>query len=85
MREVIAVGTMIDALKQAFDRAAEQSAEEQAALAARIMQMLDADAKWEVLFADPLTPLALDQLAAEAIAEDEAGMTEEITGDEFLS
>ncbi|HKS71153.1 MAG TPA: hypothetical protein VJQ45_12065 [Ktedonobacterales bacterium] len=76
---------MSEALRQAFERAAEQSEEEQTALAARIMQMLDADATWEALFADPLTPQALDALAAEAIAEDEAGLTEEITGDEFLS
>lgn len=47
--------------------------------------MLDADARWEALFADPLMPQALDELAAEAIAEDEAGLTEEIAGDEFLS
>lgn len=76
---------MSEALRQAFERAAEQSEEEQTALAARIMQMLDADAKWEALFADPMTPQALDALAAEAIAEDEAGLAEEIAGDEFLS
>jgi hypothetical protein len=62
---------MIDALKQAFDRAAQQSEEEQAALAAVIMQTLDDDAKWDALFADPLTPQALEILAAEALAEDD--------------
>ncbi len=77
--------TMIAALKQAFERAAQQSEEEQTALAALIMQTLDDDAKWEALLADPLTPQALDRLAAEAIAEDDAGLTEEITGDGFLS
>lgn len=39
------------------------------------------DAKWEALLADPLTPHALDLLAIEAIAEDDAGQKEEITGD----
>lgn len=76
---------MIDVLKQAFERAAQQPEEEQKALAALITQALDADAKWDELFADPLTPEALDLLAAEAIAEDDAGRTEEITGDGFLS
>ncbi|WIG58945.1 MAG: hypothetical protein OJF49_001692 [Ktedonobacterales bacterium] len=65
------MSTMIDALKQAFDRAAQQSEEEQAALAAVIMQTLDDDAKWDALFADPLTPQALEILAAEALAEDD--------------
>ncbi len=76
---------MIEALKQAVERAAHQSAEEQEALAAMLMQAMDDDARWEALFADPLTPQALDLLASEAIAEDDAGQTEEITGDGFLS
>lgn len=79
------MATMIAALKQAFERAAQQSEEEQTVLAALIMRTLDDDAKWEALLADPLTPQALDRLAAEAIAEDDAGLTEEITGDGFLS
>jgi hypothetical protein len=49
------------------------------------MQAMDDDAKWEALFADPLTPHALDLFAAEALAEDDAGETEEITGDGLLS
>ncbi len=77
--------TIIAALKQAFERAAQQSEEEQTVLAALIMQTLDDDAKWEALLADPLTPQALDRLVAEAIAEDDASLTEEITGDGFLS
>ena len=78
------MSTMIDALREAFERAAQQPEDEQAALAALITRTLD-DAKWEALLADPLTPEALDLLAAEAIAEDDAGQTEEITGDSFLS
>ena len=49
------------------------------------MQAMDDDAKWEALFSDPLTLQALDLLAAEALAEDDAGETEEITGEGFLS
>ena len=76
---------MIDALKQAFDSAAKQSEEEQAVLAAVIMKTIDGDARWEVLFADPLTPELLDMLAAESIAEGRAGRTEEIKGGRLLS
>lgn len=79
------MGAMIDALKQAFDRAAEQPESEQASIASLIMDVLDADARWDVLFADPLTLEALDALAAEAIAEDDAGLIEDIQGDGFLS
>jgi len=39
------------------------------------MQAMDDDTKWE----------ALNLLAAEALAEDDAGQTEEITGEGFLS
>ncbi|HEU4782191.1 MAG TPA: hypothetical protein VFS83_02515 [Ktedonobacterales bacterium] len=49
------------------------------------MQTMDDDARWDALFADPLTPQALDLLAAEALAEDDAGEAEEITGEGFLS
>lgn len=43
------------------------------------------DAVWDALFADPLTPLALEALAAGAIAENDAGETEPITDNDFLS
>ncbi len=79
------MSTMIAALKLTFERAAQQSEEEQTVLAALIIQALDDDAKWEALLADPLTPQALDRLAAGDIAEDDASLTEEITGDGFLS
>lgn len=79
------MSTMIAALKQAFERAAQESEEEQAALAALIMRTLEDDARWETLLADPLTLQALDALATDAIAEDEEGGTEEISGDGFLS
>ena len=76
---------MIDALKQAFVFAAQQSDEEQAALADLIMRAIDGDARWEELFADPLTPELLDLLAAESLAEDRAGKAKEIKGAAFLS
>jgi hypothetical protein len=79
------MSVMIEALKRAFERASQEPEEEQAALAALIMQTLEDDARWDALFADPISALALEKLAAEAIAEDEAGETEEITGDGFLS
>jgi len=63
---------MIDALKQAFDYAAQQNEAEQAVLADLIMKTVDGDARWEELFADPLTPELLDMLAAESIAEGRA-------------
>ncbi len=50
------MSTMIDALKQAVERASQQSAEERETLAAILTQAMDDDAKWEALFADPLTP-----------------------------
>jgi len=59
----------IPALKRAFERAAHATEEEQAAIAALIMRTLDDDARWDALLADPLTALALETLAAEAIAE----------------
>ncbi len=46
---------------------------------------VDDDAKWDALFADPLTPQALDELAREAIADDDARLSDDITGDRFLS
>jgi hypothetical protein len=76
---------MIEVLKEAVERAAQQSEEEQAVIAAIIMRTLDIDTRWEALLADPLTPRALDRLAAESIAEDGAGQTQDISGDDFLS
>lgn len=76
---------MIDMLKQAVERAAQQPEAEQEAIAQAILEMLDADAKWETLFSDPRTPQALDALWAEAIEDVKAGNAEVIKGDGFLS
>ncbi len=40
---------------------------------------------WQILFHDPRSERVLGDLVAEALAEDTAGQTEEISGDSFLS
>ncbi|HCI78546.1 MAG TPA: hypothetical protein DHW02_02520 [Ktedonobacter sp.] len=40
---------------------------------------------WQALFNDPRSDTALARMVEEALAEDEAGETEEIIGDSFLS
>ncbi len=74
---------MIDELRQAVDRAAGQSAQEQAAIAASINAMLDADAQWEVLLSDPRGLSVLEQLAEEAHQEYLRGETRDL--DELLA
>ncbi len=76
---------MIDQLKQAVDLAAQQSAQEQAVLAQLLIDTMQADAKWDALLSDPRSDVLLERLVAEAIAEDDAGETEEITGPGFMS
>ncbi len=76
---------LTDALKQAMERAAQQSESEQAAIAQTIMEMLDADTAWNALLNDPRTPQVLDDLWAEALDEVKEGKAEEITGDGFNS
>jgi hypothetical protein len=71
-------------LKQAFALAEQCSEEEQQALAELVFQELQASARWEALFADPRSDKLLERLVNEALAEDDAGETEEITGDSFL-
>ena len=76
---------MIDDLKRAVDRVAQQPEQEQAYIAQLIIELLESDAKWAALFADPRTPKALEALWAEAQQELKAGRTEEIKGDGFLT
>lgn len=76
---------MIERLRQAFALAEQRSEEEQAVLADLIIEELRATERWKALFADPRSDTLLDRLVGEALAEDEAGETEEITGDTFLS
>ncbi len=41
--------------------------------------------RWQELFDDPRSEIALERMVAEALAEDAAEKTEDITGDSFLS
>lgn len=76
---------MVDRLKQVFAMAEQLPAEEQEALAEILLEEMQASAQWDALFADPRSQQVLDWLVDEAIAEDDAGETEEIAGDGFLS
>jgi hypothetical protein len=64
-------------LKEAFRAAAKLSAEEQNRLAMWIMEEIESEQRWDQLFADPRSDRLLARLAAEAMEEDEAGLTEE--------
>lgn len=75
---------MAERLKQAFALAGQRSEEEQQVLAKLVFQELQVSARWEALFADPRSDKRLEPLVNEALAEDDAGETEEITGDSFL-
>ncbi len=76
---------MIERLKQAFALAEQRSEDEQQVLADLLLEEMRAAEQWDTLFADPRSDVLLERLVSEAIAEDDAGETEEITGDEFLS
>lgn len=69
---------MIDELRAAFDLAAQQSEQEQAAIAARITAMIEADRQWDTLLSDPDSLSMLEEMAEEAHQEHLRGETEEI-------
>ena len=69
---------MIDELRAAFDMAARKSEREQAAIAVRIKEMIEADAQWEALLADPDSLAMLEEMGEEAHQEYLRGDTEEI-------
>jgi hypothetical protein len=75
---------MIERLRQAFALAETRSDEEQEALAELILEQRQAEERWDRLFDDPRSETLLERLASAALAEDEAGQTEEITGNAFL-
>lgn len=75
---------MIDRLKQAFSQAEQLSPEEQEVLAELLLQEMKASERWNSLFADPRSQVLLGRLVDEALAEDEAGETEEIVGMRFF-
>lgn len=57
---------MIDELREAFALAAQQSDDEQAAIAARVKLMIEADRHWEALLSDPDSLAMLEEMAEEA-------------------
>lgn len=69
---------MIDELKEAFDLAAQLSEQEQAAIAARVRQMIEADRHWDALLSDPDSLNMLEEMAEEAHQEYLRGETEEM-------
>lgn len=69
---------MIDELREAFDLAAQKSEREQAAIAARVKEMIEADARWEALLTDPDSLAMLEEMGEEAHQEYLRGETDEI-------
>jgi hypothetical protein len=69
---------VIDELQKAFALAGQQSEKEQAAIAARIREMIEADIRWDALLSDPESVGMLEELAEEAHQEYLRGETEEL-------
>lgn len=70
---------MTELLKKAFERASRLPAEEQDRFGAWMLEELSSEEHWDELFAR--SPELLETLAAEAIAEDDAGLTEPLDPD----
>ena len=62
--------------ERAIAKAATLPPEDQDALAALMLAEIDDARGWEERFTDDRSPIVLKRLAAEALAEDEAGLTE---------
>ena len=58
---------------------------EQQRIIALVRQEIASEKRWQMLFNDPRSEAVLEELVNEALAEDAAGETEEITGNSFLS
>ena len=76
---------MIEALKDAFNEIAQLPEDEQRHIVEIIRKEIALEKHWQTLFHDPRSERVLGDLVAEALAEERAGQTEEITGDSFLS
>lgn len=76
---------MIEPLKEAFNEAAQLSEDEQRHIAEVIKMELASEKRWQSLFRDRRSERVLEKLVADALAEEAAGNTEEITGESFLS
>ena len=68
---------MTKLLEQAIAAASQLPEEKQNDFAQDLLEQLEADRKWDVLFADPRSEVLLDQLVAEAMLEIERGETED--------
>lgn len=67
---------MTEALERAFREAQQLPEREQGEIAALVEQKL-ADIRWDALLARPESDKLLREMAAEAITEDDAGLTRE--------
>ena len=65
---------MTDILQLAFEKASQLPPQEQDAVGTWLLAELESERRWDELFAR--SPELLERLAAEAIAEDDAGLTE---------
>lgn len=72
--------TMTTTLQEAFDKAASLPPERQEALAAIVLEEIEADDRWQRSFSQSQD--ALSKLAAEALEEDAQGRTRDL--DELL-
>lgn len=75
---------MIEDLKHVFALAEQRLEQEQQALAALLLAEIQAEERWAESFADPRSEALLDQLVAEALAQDAAGHSEETGEHTFL-
>ncbi len=66
---------MTEALKRAFELAQQLPEDEQNVIAQLILEEMQAEERWNELLNDPRSEKALDEMVAEALAEDEAGLT----------
>lgn len=76
--------SMLDDLKCAIELAQRRPDDEQRMLAHVLLETMEAEERWSALLHDPHSPWLLDRLVAEALAEDDAGDTEEILGEPFF-
>ena len=72
---------MTELLKRAFREASKLSPEQQDSFAEFILEELESEARWDDAFAR--SPELLERLAAEALAEDDAGKTEPLIPEEL--
>jgi hypothetical protein len=76
---------MIESLEEAFHAVAQLPEDEQRHIVEIIRQEIASEKHWQTLFHDSRSERVLGDLVAEALAEDTAGETEEIIGENFLS